>query len=66
MVKGPSVISIIAVVIIILAAMWFTAMYVMPEKFVDRVEHIKGRPMPYPFGADTFINYDEKKKEDTK
>jgi hypothetical protein len=75
--KGPGLFALIAVVVLILAALWYSSLYFMPEGFRLKQSNVFGymqdRPAPYPFGSDTFVDYkdnapkkDEKKVEKTK
>jgi len=65
MAKGPGLLAITFVVLLILGALWYSSLYLMPEGFRLKQSNLFGfaqdRPAPYPYGADTFIDYKDKK-----
>lgn len=70
MAKGPSFFAILAVVVLILAALWYSSLYLMPEGFrltpSSNFGFMEDRPAPYPFGSDTFVDYKDKKPMEAK
>jgi hypothetical protein len=66
MAKGPGLLAITFVVVLILGALWYSSLYLMPEGFRLKQTNLFGfaqdRPAPYPFGSDTFIDYKDSKE----